>query len=175
MNMSAFLTMLSRVLATIYGRPLMMLSHVSQLSLHLPSPIDDEYLTRYPETPGKQPDGIPSLMASYSHTLVLQEILGEILSSFYQRDHETFSSPLGPRKSTEVSNSTLVDRLKSGDFQDLFRLEGMLTSWYDGLPTFLKTHQEIPNASNVSALQNSSTLVPPSIIFARQANALRTR
>lgn len=173
--MSAFLTMLSRVLAMTYGRPLMMLSHVSQRSLHLPSPIDDEYLTRHPETPGKQPDGIPSLVACFSHTLVLQEILGEILSSFYQRDQETSSSLFGPRKFTEVSNSTLVDRLKSGDFQDLFRLEGMLSTWYDGLPSFLKTHQEIPDANSVSVLQNSSILVPPSLIFARQANALRTR
>lgn len=157
-----------------YGRPLMMLSQVSQRSLHLPSPIDDEYLTNYPDAPGKQPDGQPSLMTCYSQTLMLQEILGEILSSFYQNDQVVpLSNSLPKNSSVEVSNSTLVSRLKNGDFQDLFRLEGMLSSWYDGLPTFLKLHQATSSADH--ALQNPATVVPPNIIFFRQANALRTR
>lgn len=158
-----------------YGRPLMMHPQFSRQSLHIPAPIDDEYLTRYPKPPGKQPDDVPSLMACYSQTLVLQEILGEILASFYQGDHTAPSSQSGPtpKYHAEVSNSTLVSRLKAGDFQDLFRLEGMLSSWYDGLPPYLKVYQEGLNVTNV--LQQSANLVPPSIIFARQANALRTR
>ncbi|KAK5049041.1 hypothetical protein LTR84_005463 [Exophiala bonariae] len=166
--------LLDRVLAMTYGRPLMMLSQVSQRSLHLPSPIDDEYLTNYPEAPGKQPDGKPSMMACYSQTLMLQEILGEILSSFYQNDQTIPLSGPSPRNpSAEVSNSTLVSRLKNGDFQDLFRLEGRLSCWYDGLPSFLKVHQ---TASNVHfVLQNAATAVPTEIILTRQANALRTR
>lgn len=157
----------------IYGRPLMMPPQLTRQTLHLPAPIDDEYLSRYPNPPGKQPEAVPSLMACYSQTLVLQEILGEILASFYQGDHMAFSSQPGPRYHAEVSNSTLVSRLKAGDFQDLFRLEGMLSSWYDGLPPYLKVYQEAWNVNNV--LQTSANLVPPSVIFARQANALRTR
>lgn len=156
-----------------YGRPLMMPPHMTKRTLHLPSPIDDEYLTTYPKAPGKQPENVPSLMACYSNTLVLQEILGEILASFYQGDHIPPPPQSGPKAHPEVSNSTLVTRLRAGDFQDLFRLEGMLSSWYDGLPPFLKVPQEGAIAND--ALQSSTILVPPGIIFARQANALRTR
>jgi hypothetical protein len=156
-----------------YGRPLMMPPQLTRHTLHLPAPIDDEYLTRYPKPPGKQPEGVPSLMACYSQTLVLQEILGEILASFYQGDHTASSSQSGPKYHAEVSNSSLVSRLKAGDFQDLFRLEGMLSSWYDGLPPYLKVYQGVSNVNSVP--QESTNLVPPSIIFARQANTLRTR
>ncbi|KEF52943.1 uncharacterized protein A1O9_10849 [Exophiala aquamarina CBS 119918] len=165
--------LLDRVLAMTYGRPLMMPPHVTKQTLHLPSPIDDEYLTRYPKAPGKQPENSPSLMACYSNTLVLQEILGEILASFYQGDQMVSSSQSGPKSHPEVSNSTLVSRLKAGDFQDLFRLEGKLSSWYDGLPAFLKVSQEDSSVNDV--VQSSAILVPPKVIFARQANALRTR
>jgi len=164
---------MGRVLAMIYGRPLMMPPHMTKRTLHLPSPIDDEYLTRYPKAPGKQPENLPSLIACYSNTLVLQEILGEILASFYQGDNAPLQSQSGSKNHPEVSNSTLLARLRAGDFQDLFRLEGMLTSWYDGLPPFLKVPQEGSNEDDLP--QSSNLLAPRRIILARQANALRTR
>ena len=162
-----------------YGRPMMMHPAMTRQTLAFPSMIDDVFLTRHPEPPGSQPAGIPSLMASYSCTLGLQEILGEMLSAFYQNDQSRASTE--NNNTSEATNSTVVGRLKSGDFQDLFRLDTRLGNWYEGLPKYLKVNYDMRSdleygpAVSETSLQNNDSIVPLWSILARQANALRTR
>ncbi|KIW99851.1 uncharacterized protein Z518_10779 [Rhinocladiella mackenziei CBS 650.93] len=176
--------LLDRVLSMTYGRPLMMHPPMTRQSLVYPSMVDDEFLTRPPEAPGRQPEGIPSVIASYSYTLRLQEILGEILSAFYSGDQSSGSGAAGGENKSmkENSHSSLVNRLKAGDFQDLFRLDASLSKWHNSLPRYLKTDQgdirgdpECMYAFSNASPPSNDGIMPLSVIFSRQANALWTR
>ncbi|KAL2692489.1 hypothetical protein Neosp_002899 [[Neocosmospora] mangrovei] len=80
--------LLDRILSLTYGRPLMIHSGDAHSRLLLPSSIDDELLTRSPHSPGAQPMDIPSRVECYIHAIKLQDILGQVLTSFYHQGSE---------------------------------------------------------------------------------------
>ncbi|EXJ92311.1 hypothetical protein A1O3_00861 [Capronia epimyces CBS 606.96] len=129
--------LLDRSLSFLYGRPLMMYPHLTSQFV-FPSLIDDEYLTRLPDPPGSQPEGIPSVMATWSHCLRLGEILGEIISTFYQGNQSSISTLGDIKLGRDFGNPSLFSRLKQGDFKDLFTLDARLHDWYEQLPAYLK-------------------------------------
>lgn len=165
-----------------YGRPLMLHPSMTRQTLVLPSMVDDEFLTRYPNPPGYHPKDYPSVTASYSHTLRLQEILGEILSTFYSSEHTPSVPPNNQMPFGEASNTSPVNRLKSGDFQDVFRLGYSLNTWHESLPMYLRVDEEDTLGDAVSRpvfsdspLESHDSIVSLSTILARQANSLRSR
>lgn len=172
-----------------YGRPLMMHPPMTRQTLVIPSMIDDEFLTHYPSPPGTQPEGLPSVIASYSHTLPLQEILGEILSSFYFVDQSasTFATQstsifiADGKQTSESTHASLIGRLRDGDFQDVFRLDAKLSRWYEALPSYLKVEGDDPRAPESeyafsdASPQSHDSYLPLSAVLSRQANSLKAR
>jgi hypothetical protein len=126
---------------------------MSQSQLVLPLAVDDEYLTRLPEAPGSQPDGIPSLTECYIQTVQLQDILGEVLTTLY------YAAPASTNGGAKVT-----------DFHRLFAVDSLLTTW----------HSKLPPRLQVSRYKNSGA--PPAlnlsdrdVVFRRQATVLEVR
>ena len=105
--------------------------------------------------------------------------MGEILVTCYDNGHGYDFSRNGTRSPNDVFNSSIMNKLETGAYQDVLRLHGMLKDWYDSLPRYLRADRDYPSPETVrndpspdknSELQASSTLV-----FARQADILRAR
>jgi hypothetical protein len=118
----------------------------------LPLEIDDEFIGNE-NTPCEQPDGRPSRMSFYIYTLKLYDILGEILSVFYD-----FS---GSRSATTASGEK-TDHY----YQSLLRLDRMLLDFQRGLPPFLRFH---------SVDKNNRPYAGEYPFTTRQANVLHAR
>lgn len=134
--------------------------------LSLPSAIDDELLTRFPHSPGSQPSHIPSRVECYIHAIKLQDILGQVLTSFYHQGSENdgiSASGLGTDESQRrgISNAGL---------QKLLDLDGELDAWSRNLPAHLQVDSySIENSSLGGPRSKRST------IFYRQATVLKAR
>jgi hypothetical protein len=134
--------------------------------LSLPSTIDDELLTRFPHSPGSQPSDMPSRVECYIHAIKLQDILGQVLTSFYHQgsENEGASAPgLGVDESQRkgISNAGL---------QKLLDLDGELDAWNRNLPAHLQADSySIENSSLGGPRSKRST------IFCRQATVLKAR
>jgi len=160
------------VVCTLYGRPLMMHPLLTRHALQLTSVIDDKHLTRHPLPPGAQPSGEPSLMACYHYSLILQETMADILVTCYQNNQGNDLSFSGSRGPIEVTDSSLMNKLKAGEFQDVLSLHRKLNDWYDSLPSYLRTDCNPPSSGYV---YNASSNVSNTAIIARQANVLKAR
>ncbi|KAI8680422.1 Zn(2)-C6 fungal-type domain-containing protein [Fusarium keratoplasticum] len=158
--------LLDRILSLTYGRPLMIHSGAAHSRLSLPSTIDDELLTRFPHSPGSQPSDMPSRVECYIHAIKLQDILGQVLTSFYHQGSENegaSTSSLGVDESQRkgISNAGL---------QKLLDLDGELDAWNRNLPAHLQVDSySIENSSLGGPRSKRST------IFCRQATVLKAR
>ena len=116
---------LDRVMAMIYGRPLMIATNLTT-DIALPS-LDDEDLDH-----GEHSSGIPlknTKISIYVHSLKLILLLGEILESFYTGPANTSSySGRGPDNGVSV-DQTRLRRLLNFDAS----LVGLQKSWPDNL------------------------------------------
>ncbi|KAA8911525.1 fungal-specific transcription factor domain-containing protein [Sphaerosporella brunnea] len=138
--------LLDRVVSMTFGRP-SMVSLRTQVSL--PLPIDDENLSDDPPH-CEQPPGIPSRVELFIHTLKLYEILGEILSIFYD-------SSGGGR------GASGGDRLKyEGCYQSVLRLDKMLLDFQRRLPPYLRQDMD----------EHGQLVVKRDACFLRQTNVI---
>lgn len=138
----------------------------------LPSAIDDESLGRVPGAPGCQPSDTPSLVECYVHALKLQDILGQVLTSFYYQgsDNETASSPgLGQRTNNEPTKSQ-SNWISDAGLQKLLDVDRQLDIWNKDLPAHLQVHHY--SEENLFPGSPRSTR---STIFCRQATVLKAR
>lgn len=162
----------TRVLSLTYGRPLMIHPMTTQNQLFLPSAIDDQYLTCLVDAPGLQPNGVPSLMECYVQSIKLQDILGQVLATFYyaapdNRIEDTTVFDFGLQ---HMTSSVVGESIRHFDFQMLFHVDSLLTTWHDSLPPHLKVQTYQNN--NVPA----GTVDPAqALIFHRQAVVLEVR
>ncbi|KAH6605522.1 c6 transcription factor [Trichoderma cornu-damae] len=150
--------LLDRVVSLTYGRPLIVHAAITQSQLVLPLAVDDEYLTRLPDAPGAQPDGMPSLTECYIHTVQLQDILGEVLTALYYPDP-------APGPAALINGGT-----KGTDFHRLFAVDSLLTAWHSRLPPHLQAsrykNRGVPPALDLSHRD---------VVFRRQATVLEVR
>jgi hypothetical protein len=133
----------------------------------LPSAIDDELLTRYPNPPGHQPDGTYSRVECYIQALKLQHILGQILTSFYHPSSNDKTISEGGDDSSSSSNWRAIDNV---ELQKLLEVDSYLDAWRTNLPPHLQ-------ASTYTAreLGCSSPRSEQLTLFCRQAIVLRAR
>lgn len=166
-----------------YGRPLMIPPAVTRNAAVFTLTTHDNFHSTSPIMSASQAEGTPSLMACYSYALKLQEILGEMLTAFYQDDQLPNAIGDDNRSFQYVGTSSLVSRLKAGDFQDLLRLDKSLSSWQETLPQYLKviqceSHNGLGNDENAfpeALTENNGYIVPSRVMYARQANVLKAR
>ncbi|CAH0045633.1 unnamed protein product [Clonostachys solani] len=150
--------LLDRILSLTYGRPPMIHGSIAQGTIVLPSAIDDELLSRSPDAPGCQPSDTPSLVECYVHALKLQDILGQVLTSFYHQGSD--NEPAKSRRNW-ISDAGL---------QKLLDVDRQLDTWNKDLPTHLQVHHY--SEENLFLGSPRSTR---SIIFCRQATVLKAR
>ena len=159
------------VLSLTYGRPLMIDLAMTQNKLVLPSPIDDQFLTRVPDSPGSQSENIPSLTECYVESIKLQDILGQVLVTFYYGGGDNNNGDAGnfdPEINYKAA-SVIESGIKDSDLQMLLNVDGSLTAWHKRLPAHLKV-QTYENE------ETSGSLEPGRIaLFRRQATVLEAR
>lgn len=150
-----------RVLSLTYGRPLMIYPSLNQSRVILPLAIDDEHLSSSPGVPGCQPATSLSLTECYVQAVKLQDILGRVLATFYNRDidnPEAVTRPMG------------TDRIRDSDLQMLLNVDASLSEWHKTLPSYLKVQSyRDGDASSFSADPERVAL------FKRQATVLEAR
>ncbi|KAL5343980.1 fungal-specific transcription factor domain-containing protein [Aspergillus crustosus] len=154
--------LLDRIFSMTYGRPLMIHLTMSQHAV-LPLAVDDECL------PASQPPDTPSLTECYVQSIKLQQILGEVLFTFYYggADKASGTCDMG----FNFMATTAADRLKSGDLQTLLDIDNSLSAWHQNLPAHLK----VQSYADVGTWGVASTFGPRTAVFNRQAVILHTR
>ncbi|VUC22993.1 unnamed protein product [Clonostachys rosea] len=164
--------LLDRILSLTYGRPPMIHDSTSHGGLSLPSAIDDELLSHYPDAPGCQPSGTPSLVDCYVHALKLQDILGQVLTSFYYQGsgNETASAPGLDQKVETDQHISRRSWISNAGLQKLLEVDRQLDTWNKDLPAYL----QVCNYSEENLLLGN-TLPKKSTIFCRQATVLKAR
>ncbi|KAF2650038.1 hypothetical protein K491DRAFT_609614 [Lophiostoma macrostomum CBS 122681] len=143
------------ILSLTYGRPLMIHSGVARILNYLPSAIDDELLTRYPNQPGHQPDGTQSRVECYIQALRLQHILGQILTSFY---HQSSSDKMSSEASDVPSSTSSWRAIDNLELQKLLEVDMDLDCWRTSLPPRLQV-----------STYSGGELGEQSTVFCRQA------
>ncbi|KAF8537535.1 fungal-specific transcription factor domain-containing protein [Trichophaea hybrida] len=141
--------LMDRVVSMTFGHPSMISIH-SQVTL--PLEIDDEFIGNE-NTLCEQPDGRPSRMSFYISTLKLYDILGEILSIFYDSSGS---------RSVITASGEKTDRY----YQSLLKLDRMLLDFQRELPPFLRFH---------SVDKNNHPYASEYPFTTRQANVLHAR
>ncbi|KAH6994962.1 fungal-specific transcription factor domain-containing protein [Ilyonectria destructans] len=163
---------LDRVLSLAYGRPLMIHLTKSQNQLLLPSAIDDEFLTRFPEAPGSQPDYPPSKIDCYVQAVKLKEILGQVLTTVYNGGSDTeHEDPTDAGIGSHCRPTSLkVRSIKDDDLQAILNVDGLLTTWRNELPVHLRVemYKDEPVAPNPPILEGH-------LMFRRQRIVLEAR
>ena len=116
-------------------------------------------------------------LVSYSFTLKLYEIVGHILSAFYEGDSS--SQPdrdLGDATSEKRSMfnaPSMVKKIETGDLRDLVKYEASLDSWETALPLYLRFHLRGTSSGHSIQLEPQERGI--ATIFERQAVFLRAR
>lgn len=159
-----------RVLSLTYGRPLMIHPGTRAKPAPLPAAIDDEFLTREMDSPGRQPEAFPSEVECYIEALKLQHILGRVLASFYasspddsedSTDSAAYKAPNRNGRRTQISQT-----FKTADLPLLLKVDRQLAKWRFNLPDHLKIE-----SYNTGELTNGSKMK----LFRRQARILEIR
>ena len=155
-----------------YGRPLMIHSSIEYNSFTLPSAVDDELLTCYPDAPGSQPSSRPSRVECYVQTLQLGGILGQVLTSFYHQGSETqsVSKPCINREKDKGRSNVLPGHISSSRLQKLLDVDEQLNVWMKNLPAHLQVPNDadgIPSAASIDFEEGT--------MFRRQAMVLKAR
>lgn len=160
-----------RVLSLTYGRPLMIHPVKSKALFVLPSAIDDEYLSRDPENPGCQNPESISLMECYVQAVKLQDILGQVLTSFYNRESDE-SDDVGKNDQESSDTASRTNRIDDTDLQVLLNVDERLSTWRENMPTHLKAeHNNFEDDQNISPLPDSTR----DRLLKRQAKVLKAR
>lgn len=169
-----------------YGRPLNIHPGLTR-DLVLPSVRDVDQPAVSARSPVGQSNSESCWIACYIEAVKLQEILGEILAAFYYGGSDPTSnssaSYTGPRSAESQKRVTsLLDKTKAGDFQDLFVLDRLMSDWKRNLPDHLKTRiweggcdLGPETCRRYSSSTQPSTIERPPDMFTRQANILKTR
>ncbi|KAI8724234.1 Zn(2)-C6 fungal-type domain-containing protein [Fusarium sp. LHS14.1] len=157
--------LLDRILSLTYGRPLMIHSGVAHSRLLLPSSIDDELLTRSPHSPGAQPMDMPSRVECYIHAIKLQDILGQVLTSFYHQGSE--DEGVSGQKAADDSRRKGIS---NAGLQKLLDVDGQLDEWNRNLPAHLQADSYSTENSYLGGSRSKR-----STIFCRQATVLKAR
>ncbi|RJE23999.1 transcription factor [Aspergillus sclerotialis] len=142
--------LMDRVISMTFGRPAM-LSKASYGSVPLPATVDEEYISATSGADVAQPADRPSMMAFYSKSLELYEIMNDVLLSLYK--------PVPEDSSEDIHDFYFNKETNEGE-RTIFELDRALTRWARSLP---------PHLSNACppASQNP--------IFHRQSIVLRAR
>lgn len=130
--------MFDRVLSLTYGRPLMVHPVKSKARFVLPSPIDDEFLSRDPENSGHQGPGSFSLIECYVQAVKLQDILGQVLASFYNRATDD-SDDVEQNDQESSDTASRTNKIDDSDLQVLLNVDELLSAWHENLPSRLKS------------------------------------
>lgn len=139
--------MMDRVISLTFGRPTMIDGQTASL-VPMPLSLDDAHLTHDVVAGAAQDDHGPTMIDFFIESLRLYEILYEILAKLYHSIEETQNSR---------SLSTLP--LNSEKLAVLLDLDQNLSTWFEDLPTHLRTDQiQVFNS-----------------MFTRQANILYSR
>lgn len=141
---------LQRVISMTFGRPAM-ISRASSGAVPLPAAVDDEYIPAGSSREASQPSDRPSMMAFYSKSLELYEIMNDVLLSLYKPisdDH------------TEDIHDFLFDNVANEGERTIFELDRSLTRWTRSLPFHLR---------------EESSAISANPIFCRQSIVLRAR
>ncbi|KAJ5779911.1 hypothetical protein N7457_005071 [Penicillium paradoxum] len=133
-----------------FGRPAM-ISKVSSGAVPLPAAVDDEYISSGSSAQVSQPSNRPSMMAFYSKSLELYEIMHDVLLSQYK--------PISD-DSMEDIHDFCFDNVASEGERTIFELDRSLTRWTRSLPLHLR---------------GDSSVIPATPIFYRQSIVLRAR
>lgn len=133
-----------------FGRPAM-ISKASYGSVPLPATVDEEYISATSNAEVAQPANRPSMMAFYSKSLELYEIMNDVLLSLYK--------PV-PEDSLEDIHDFYFNKETNEGERTIFELDRALTRWARSLPPHL-------SKASPPASQNP--------IFHRQSIVLRAR
>lgn len=160
----------------IFGRP-MMISAASTTALELPLAIDDEELTSLCSSEGARPRLKASYIAFWREATKLIQISGEILeeiqaSSSGRLDSIRTDLPTWTTSSSGLS-SKMIEKVTSGDFHDVLRLDAALTKWRHELPPFLERKNYQVDGANLQ----EEYQIPVDLfeVFQTQAKVLEVR
>lgn len=145
-------------------------SMISQCQLMLPSPIDDQYLSQSPNAAGSQPEGMPSFVDCYIQAVQLQEILGQVLTSFYYGNpHGRQDQGMSDSGSNSAKGSVKNNGAGSTDLQRMLNVDKLLVAWHNKLPAHLKieTYETNPDLGLVDSERQA--------VFHRQSTVLELR
>lgn len=148
-------------------------SAMAQSQFILPSSIDDQYLTQLPESPGSQPEKLPSLTECFIQTVQLQNILGKVLTSMFDGGPGSVQDNSGPVKigaEYMTSSTARAHGTSTAAFQRILFVDSELLNWHNKLPLHLR----------IGTYQNCATSLPFANsgrveLFRRQATALELR
>ena len=141
--------------------------------LSIPSAIDDELLTCFPDAPGSQPSDSPSIVECYIRAIKLQDILSQVLTSFYHQGSENEGAASDSDLDNGADNgktSMPRNRISNGGLQKLLDVDDRLDKWFKDLPAHLRV-----NSSLGEDPPGDSPRSNRSAIFRRQAAVLRAR
>lgn len=124
-----------RTLSMKFGRP-PAIPIASVKRVELPAVVDDQYITNG-TTRARQPQGRPSRMGFFVHTIDQAHIIDQILNDLYLSEPRL--QILG--RSNGYSQTEVLSRL----FSKAVLLDGRLQSWWSNLPTHLREEPEEPD------------------------------
>ncbi|KAL1966635.1 hypothetical protein VTN77DRAFT_4046 [Rasamsonia byssochlamydoides] len=141
--------LMDRVVAMTFGRPAM-ISKGSAQAVPLPATIDEEFMDSN-SSEVRQPADRPSMMAFFSKSVELYEIMNDILLSLYM--------PVSDDCAEDMYGFYFSQESKEGE-RTIFELDRALTKWSRSLPPHLR-------GSSADAAKNP--------IFYRQSIVIRAR
>lgn len=144
---------LHSVLSGTLGLPAMLWT-LSDQSVPLPLPIDDEYLSSKVQIQNHQPSGQPSRLHFFKHALILSDILTEMISDLYSSamDRE-FLRKVGSTSRNQIQHTSIIG------------YESRLNEFWNSLPAHLRSSKNVDG----TAVEESDRL------FSYQSAVLRAR
>lgn len=160
-----------RILSLTYGRPLMVYPTNSKTQFVLPSAIDDEFLSRDPKNPGHQISGRTSLVECYVQAVKLQDILGQVLASFYSRGMDE-GDDFDENDEETTKKAQRANRVGDSDLHMLLSVDELLDIWVKNLPVHLRAQ---PRSAEFSQDSSTSFSNKQDRVRTRQSTVLRAR
>lgn len=151
--------LMDRMVSMTFGRPLMVTQNVK---VRLPLFVDDEFITDDGIEP--ESDQKPSILAFYKQTLILYDILAEILKTFYDAHGTTGTgfidydaADYGPNSYSSTTSPNPSDNFGVEWLKKIIDIDNRLAQWKANIPLHLRKEPASMSVTQDASPINSQT------------------